>query len=86
MLQHHVWHLNKSVRGILVATEDPTASTCDDFKQTMSYITSDMPNYNLGDKICDEGREWVCRSDELCRLSPYASWLDQLNAWEITNT
>lgn len=38
----------------------------------------------MGDLVCDEGREWRCISDDLCRLSPYASWLDQLNAWEIT--
>jgi hypothetical protein len=50
----------------------------------MSLITSLAPTYAIGSKICDEDREWVCRSKTHCKLSPYASYFDQLNAWEIT--
>lgn len=32
MLQHHVWHLNTEVRGILIADVVPEEATCSDFK------------------------------------------------------
>lgn len=60
MLQHHVWHLNTKVRGILVDTPEVETWECYNFKDWHSYIWDDNYYYDQGDEMCDEGRLWTC--------------------------